>query len=248
MRASSIRAGAAGAAMLALAGCVGEAPDRAAGVGFGDYEAYLAQREAALRGNGPIPAAVSPPAASASASPLSSAPLGAAPLNPMGAAMQAPPTPAGAPAVPPAAIALVPGATAPAVAGAVAISDEQNFEAVASRETIESDKARLEANRAAYTQVPPTALPERSDNAAPNLAAFALAAPNRLGVPAYNRIGLKFANHDRACGKFASADLAQTAFLQNGGPERDPGNLDPDGDGFACSWDPTPFQSVRVQP
>ncbi|PKP71897.1 MAG: hypothetical protein CVT82_00135 [Alphaproteobacteria bacterium HGW-Alphaproteobacteria-4] len=245
------RAGAALAAMLALGACTGSTPpDRAAGVGFGDYNAYLAQREAALQGNGPIPPAVSPPMATAAATPQSSAPRGAAPLNPMGAALTAPPTAAGVTVQPlgaaaPTAIAAVP---APVTPGAAGISDEQNFEAVASRESIESDKARIEANRAAYVEVAPTPLPERAENAGPNLAAFALAATNRLGEPVFNRLALKLANHDRACGKYASADLAQTAFLQNGGPERDLGNLDPDGDGFACSWDPTPFQSARAQP
>ncbi|MBW6506201.1 MAG: hypothetical protein K0B00_05540 [Rhodobacteraceae bacterium] len=244
------RAGAVAAAMLALGACTdGAPPDRAAGVGFGDYNAYLAQREAALQGNGPIPPALSPPSGGATTA-ISAAPLGNAPLNPMGAALTAQPTPAGEAvqplgAVAPAAIATAPLPVAPGAAG---ISDEQSFDAVAARESIESDKARIEANRAAYVEVAPTPLPERAANAGPNLAAFALAATNRLGEPIYNRLAIKIVNHDRACSKYASADLAQTAFLQNGGPERDLGNLDPDGDGFACSWDPTAFQSVRVQP
>jgi hypothetical protein len=37
-------------------------------------------------------------------------------------------------------------------------------------------------------------------------------------------------------------DAAQEAFLAAGGPERDRNNLDPDGDGFACWWDPEPFR------
>jgi hypothetical protein len=32
--------------------------------------------------------------------------------------------------------------------------------------------------------------------------------------------------------------------LANGGPERDKEGLDPDGDGFACGWDPRPFRSA----
>lgn len=239
MRLGNARAGAALAAMLALGACTGAPPDRPAGVGFGDYSAYLAQREAALAGNGPIPPAVSPPgAAPVTSAPLSSPPLGAAPLNPMGAVLTAPPV----------ATAAAVASPQPVAPGAATISDEQNFEAVAARETIQSDAERIAANRAAYVQLPPTALPEREGGAGPNLAAYALAAPNRLGQPIYTRIALKFVNHDRGCGKYASADLAQTAFLENGGPERDLGNLDPDGDGFACSWDPTPFQAVRTQP
>ena len=37
---------------------------------------------------------------------------------------------------------------------------------------------------------------------------------------------------------------AQEAFLKAGGPERDRYGLDPDGDGFACRWDPTPFRAA----
>ena len=29
-----------------------------------------------------------------------------------------------------------------------------------------------------------------------------------------------------------------------GGPKVDPKGIDPDGDGFACYWDPKPFRSV----
>ena len=39
--------------------------------------------------------------------------------------------------------------------------------------------------------------------------------------------------------------IAQAEFLRRGGPDRDPKALDPDGDGFACSWDPRPFQAAR---
>lgn len=241
MRGTGFAGRAAMLAVLALTGCTGgPAPDRAGGVGFGDYSAYLAQREAALQGNAPIPAAVTPPSAAAPAAPAAAAP--GAPLNVMGTALIAPATaPAAATTVTTAP--LDPAETAPATAAV--ISDENDFEAVAARESIASDRARLEANRAAYQQVEPTALPERGADAGPNLAAYALAAPNQLGQPVFNRSAIKLANHDRACARFASADLAQTAFLSNGGPQRDAGNLDPDGDGFACSWDPTPFQAVR---
>ena len=43
-------------------------------------------------------------------------------------------------------------------AGSAAISDEQDFSAVSSRETIESDKERLARNRAQYQVVQPTAI------------------------------------------------------------------------------------------
>ena len=40
---------------------------------------------------------------------------------------------------------------------------------------------------------------------------------------------------------------AQQAFLEAGGPERDRKGLDPDGDGYACAWDPTPFRAAVQQ-
>lgn len=225
------------AAVLSLGACANEVPDRAAGVGFGDYNAYLAQREAVLQGTQPMPQAVTPPTAAA-VLPTTSAPVVTGePLNPMGAALT----------LEPATATSTPTADE-AVAGHALISDEQSFEAVAERETIQSDAERLAANRAAYVQLPAEPLPERTDAGGPNLAAYALAAPNRKGEAIYNRIALKFVDHDRACAKYASPDLAQTDFLEKGGPERDLGNLDPDGDGFACTWDPTPFQSVRAAP
>lgn len=127
------------------------------------------------------------------------------------------------------------------------ISDENDFNAVASRETIESDKVRLAQNRAAYQQIQPTENPERTSasQAAVDLVQYALKAPNRLGESIFPRSRIALANSERACARYASPEAAQQAFLASGGPRRDPKNLDPDGDGFACYWDPTPFQKVK---
>lgn len=123
-----------------------------------------------------------------------------------------------------------------------AISDEQSFDAVAARETIESDRERLERLRAQYQVVAPTALPRRTGDIGPNIVQYALSTPNRLGVTSYRRLNpMRWTASERNCAAFASADLAQIEFLDRGGPERDPRNLDPDGDGFACTWDPAPF-------
>ena len=46
-----------------------------------------------------------------------------------------------------------------------------------------------------------------------------------------------------ACARYPTDAAAQEAFLKAGGPQRDSKKLDPDGDGFACGFDPTPFQS-----
>lgn len=144
-----------------------------------------------------------------------------------------------------------PQATAPAAvvpaapANHTGISDEQEFSAVSSRETIESDKERMAANRAQYEQIQPTELPQREGGSGPNIIEYALSAPNRLGESIYKRSGVALANHERACARYATPEDAQKAFLKAGGPQRDSKNLDPDGDGFACFWDPTPFQKVR---
>jgi hypothetical protein len=45
------------------------------------------------------------------------------------------------------------------------------------------------------------------------------------------------------CNNYRSSDDAQRAFLAAGGPASDSQNLDPDGDGFACRWSPTPYRN-----
>ncbi len=125
------------------------------------------------------------------------------------------------------------------------VSDEQDFNAVKGRETIASDKERIQCNREQYVVVQPGALPVRSANAGPNIAAFALATTNAPGVKIYNRPPFYLTSPEKACAKFDSPDLAQQAFLAAGGPERDRKALDPDGDGFACSWDPRPFRTAK---
>jgi hypothetical protein len=138
-------------------------------------------------------------------------------------------------------------AAAPVPANTPGISDENSFDAVAGRESIASDKARLAEMRANYQQITPTNLPERTGDTGPNLASYALSASNTLGQSVYSRGGMHLTSNERACRKYASADKAQIAFLEAGGPQKDGKNLDPDGDGFACSWDPRPFQAARAQ-
>ena len=71
---------------------------------------------------------------------------------------------------------------------------------------------------------------------------YALATTNRIGETLYDRGSVSDARHRRACEGYGSADKAQEAFLAAGGPKRDRLNLDPDGDGFACAWNPRPFR------
>ncbi len=129
----------------------------------------------------------------------------------------------------------------------IAISDEQDFSAVSARETIQSDRERLAAQRQQYTVIEPTALPTRSGSNGPNIVDYALSTTNAAGMPIYKRSKL-FAQsrYNRNCAKFASPDLAQAEFLRAGGPKYDRKGLDPDGDGFACTWDPQPFRNARA--
>lgn len=126
------------------------------------------------------------------------------------------------------------------------LSDEQDFDAVADRQSIESDAARLERNRALYQVIEPTSLPRRPGSNAPNIVEYAIQTNNPVGVQLYNRGPFATQSRfERNCQKFASDAAAQEAFLAKGGPERDRQGLDPDGDGFACYWDPTPFRLAR---
>ncbi len=123
------------------------------------------------------------------------------------------------------------------------ISDEQDFSAVSSRETIESDRQRMEANKEAYQVIQPQALPTRSGGSGPSVVEFALSTNNGVGEALYSRLTiLSESRFNKNCAKYTSSDQAQQAFLKAGGPSRDRMGLDPDGDGFACYWDPSPFR------
>ncbi len=93
--------------------------------------------------------------------------------------------------------------------------------------------------------IPAPARINTANRSGPNLAAYALSVTNRPGQKIYNRGGIHFTSTLKACAKYVSPDQAQIAFLAAGGPQRDRLNLDPDGDGFACGWDPSAFQSAR---
>lgn len=125
------------------------------------------------------------------------------------------------------------------------ISDEQDFSAVSARETIESDRQRVEAQSQAFKIIEPTALPTRSGSTGPSIVEFALSTSNAPGQSVYNRSGaFAESRFNKNCAKYGSSDLAQMDFLKSGGPQRDRKGLDPDGDGFACYWDPTPFRQA----
>ncbi|WP_135448915.1 hypothetical protein [Tabrizicola caldifontis] len=238
----------AGASALALllAACTPATTDTSgSGVGFQDYNSYI--RGAAPAATAPAPAAVTPPmggfdptaAAAAIDRAEGRAPVAAtpAPLPPLPDSSSRPR--GGAPA----GIREESGEVA-AIVGNTGISDEQDFNAVAARETIESDAERIARNRAEYVVVQPKDLPQRPGDTGPNIVEFALATTHAPGVQMYRRSGMGLRDTNAACAKYASPDQAQQDFLARGGPERDRLNLDPDGDGFACSWDPRPFRNA----
>lgn len=127
------------------------------------------------------------------------------------------------------------------------LSDEQDFQAVSARETIASDRERLARQRAQYEVIEVNSVPDATVSGGPNIVAFALNTSNPPGTQVYRRLNpLRHMQWQSACLQFRNQDAAQEAFLANGGPQRDPGNLDPDGDGYACWWDPTPLRQAMA--
>ncbi|SFR34283.1 hypothetical protein SAMN04488005_0628 [Yoonia tamlensis] len=230
---------------VVLGACAPSESVRARGVGFDDYSTYeleRARREAALASGS---ASIIPPAQINSIpAPVTSTPaISATDLANAGIG-QGQPTAALTPAQPVAPVA-TPTPLPATTTSNTGISDEQNFDAVAGRETIESDAARREAQAAARQQIAATAVPERPANTGPNIVEYAVNAPNVKGQEWYSRSLLSGETRFRRnCADYATADDAQRDFLARGGPERDRRGIDPDGDGFACGWDPAPFLTV----
>lgn len=140
-----------------------------------------------------------------------------------------------------------PSNPAPTAVSNPGISDENDFEAVSARQTIESDAERIRQTQEQRQIIQPTALPERLAGAEPNVVQYALSTSNPKGQRVYTRAGLSLkARNARNCAAYASPDLAQLDFLAKGGPQRDRLALDPDGDGYACAWDPAPFRRAAA--
>ena len=91
--------------------------------------------------------------------------------------------------------------------------------------------------------VQPGPLPNRVDGV--NIALFAKQSSNAVGESIYSRsAGARVAGIGN-CGRFRDGDAAQRAFLAGGGPSADRYGIDPDGDGFACQWDPAPYRALN---
>ncbi len=229
-----------GFVVLGLGACAPRAPIER-GVGFDDYSAFeleRARREAALSAS--RESIIPPPRISdetsqgaISSSELANAGIGQTPTN------------TGTDPGRTQGLDATPGNPAPVIANNPGISDEQNFDAVSGRESIESDAERRAAQAAAREQVQPTAVPERPSDTGPNIVEYAINAPNAKGQEWYSRSILSGqARFQRNCAGYLTPDDAQRDFLARGGPERDRLGIDPDGDGFACGWDPAPFKQA----
>ncbi|MTJ03657.1 MAG: hypothetical protein FH759_03030 [Sediminimonas qiaohouensis] len=261
----SIYGAALGAAIAALAGCTPSVPDSGAGVGFGDYDSYAQQqaaREAQLSGQQQAGASAAPLPQSGgqTGAPLSATGQAMAPLpdDEQGTAQdggQEEADPVEQLAADTAAalnsgeepLQADPNNPPPEAVNEMGISQENDFEDVAGLRSIDDDADRIARNRQEYELVQPEALPPREGKEGPNIVAYALRTTNPVGTPLYNRMTLfdTEGRMQRNCRKYPSADQAQIDFLERGGPERDRLGLDPDGDGFACDWDPAPFRSAR---
>jgi len=81
----------------------------------------------------------------------------------------------------------------------------------------------------------------------PNIVDYALSTSHPIGTPIYDRWNpFRWRNFERNCLQFPSQNAAQEAFLAAGGPVQDRQNLDPDGDGYACWWNPEPFRRAML--
>ncbi|UWR28175.1 hypothetical protein K3757_13540 [Sulfitobacter sp. S223] len=232
--------------LAALAACQPAAPeDSRFGVGFDQtFDAQRANRDLALQGGVPSAPSVSAQPLPAAGSAEETAAQTAAILARTGQPLDAERLDAAAnnSGVPP--LEASPSNPAPAVIdSATGISQENNFDAVSGQRSIESDAARIASNRAQYQVIQPTALPERT-NTGPNIVAYALQTSHPVGTKMYKRSGFNAARkYTRSCGQFVHQDQAQIAFLELGGPEKDRKGMDPDGDGYACTWNPAVFRS-----
>lgn len=251
---------------LGVAACAPPVPESGQGVGFQDYSTYMQQREAALQNGTPMGAA--PSVAPMNATPMGTTPVMQAPIGtlpgavaPMSGAPIAQTTPEFSTARLGAAIDAADGGVAGApLAGTEALGGVQQGVVIpdtagdiglgATGEPMAAPVAALpmEPIQPAIAQPlqpgPVQPLPTRTSDGTPNIVQFALSTSHAVGTPMYERSSLHVGNLESTCAKYGSADVAQEAFLAAGGPDKDRKGIDPDGDGYACSWDPQPFRAA----
>lgn len=225
------------AALGALAACTPVVPDSAAGVGFDSYDKARLARDAKLAGN-PTTVSGLPPAQHVSAEPLDATNLAAQTQVALAQSRDDTATDA--------VVQASPSNPKPMQLENAGISNENDFAAVGERRSIASDAERRAQNQAQYQVIQPTALPVRRTSSGPNIVSYALQTSNPIGTRIYRRIAVNGQKRfQRNCAKFASPDLAQSEFLSKGGPKNDRLGIDPDGDGYACAWDPRSFRKAK---
>lgn len=236
-------------ALVAVAACAPQVPDSGAGVGFQDYAKYQEEkrkRDAQLAANAlPPPEAIAQepldgfqPVRGAAVATHSNTDADLAADTQ--AVLQETSANSGQGVVH-----ASPSNPAPVRQNNSGISDENDFTAVGSRRTIENDADLIAQNQAQYKVIEAQALPTRVGSGGPNIVEYALRSKHSRGTQVYRRVGInKDAKFQRNCANYPSADRAQTDFLAKGGPQRDKLGLDPDGDGYACAWDPAPFRKA----
>lgn len=236
-------------AVVAVAACQPAVPeDSRFGVGFDQtFDAQRVNRDAALAAGNGVPSAPSvsaqPLPASGSAEDTAAQTTALLAQTSQSADAETLSATANNSGVPP--LVASPSNPAPAVVNsATGISQENNFDAVSDQRSIESDAARLASNRAQYQVIQPQALPQRTETG-PNVVEYALSTSHPVGTKIYRRSGFNAQRkYERSCGQYQFKDQAQAAFLAAGGPKRDRNGMDPDGDGYACRWDPSPFRNA----
>ncbi len=130
------------------------------------------------------------------------------------------------------------GETIASDSGVLNLAEQSQAEQLRLREL---DAAALEAAAANRVVIQPGEMPEVIANV--NIITYARETTNAVGERMYRRPSIRRAGGGQ-CRKFDNADDAQRNFLANGGPQDDPLNLDPDGDGFACRWSPEAYRAL----
>ena len=123
------------------------------------------------------------------------------------------------------------------------LSREQDFEAVSAERDIQADAAHIAAARQQYQLVTPQEL-QRPDGDGPSIIDFALSQNHPVGEKRFRRNPFTRNRAAEKCAGYRTDDVAQEEFLIAGGPEKDKLGLDPDGDGYACGWNPATYRQL----
>ena len=107
----------------------------------------------------------------------------------------------------------------------------------------EAERRRIAAQQQLVI-IEPESAPQVNANA--NVVGFARSTTHPVGQKVYKRDVFRSRSQSKsACRGFSSDDEAQRQFLANDGPQEDRFNLDPDGDGFACNFDPEAYRKLQ---